>query len=189
MMRLFFVVVLFNLLPAFAAAAPQCVLLLHGLSRSADSMSELEHKLAQAEFIPINIDYPSRKFPIEQLAEKAIAPSLKRCPPGSDISFVTHSMGGILVRQYLSEHKLENLKRVVMLGPPNRGSEVVDKLKNFPGFHFINGDAGLQLGTGKLSLPNQLGAAKFELGIIAGTRSINLILSSLIPGTNNSEIT
>jgi hypothetical protein len=75
-----------------------------------------------------------------------------------------------------------------MLGPPNKGSEVVDKLRDVPGFHFINGDVGLQLGTGAASLPNQLGRANFDLGIIAGTRSVNLILSTMIPGINDGKV-
>ena len=74
-----------------------------------------------------------------------------------------------------------------MLGPPNKGSEVVDKLNNLPGFHFINGDAGLQLGTGELSIPNDLGPPNFNVGIIAGNKSINWILSSLIPGRDDGK--
>jgi hypothetical protein len=75
-----------------------------------------------------------------------------------------------------------------MLGPPNKGSEVVDRLREVPGFHFINGDAGLELGTGEASLPNRLGPANFNLGIIAGTRSVNLILSTLIPGPDDGKV-
>jgi hypothetical protein len=75
-----------------------------------------------------------------------------------------------------------------MLGPPNQGSEVVDKMANVPGFHFINGDAGLQLGTQSNSVPMSLGAADFDLGIIAGTSSINLILSALIPGDDDGKV-
>ena len=102
--------------------------------------------------------------------------------------FVTHSLGGILVRQYLAEHSIDNLGRVVMLGPPNKGSEVVDTIGDFPGFHFVNGDAGLQLGTGETSVPNRLGEANFDVGIIAGTRSVNLILSTMIPGTADGKV-
>jgi triacylglycerol esterase/lipase EstA (alpha/beta hydrolase family) len=74
------------------------------------------------------------------LAEKAVTPAIKECQGETNINFVTHSLGGILVRQYLSVHDIPNLKYVVMLGPPNKGSEIVDKLHNVPGFHFINGD-------------------------------------------------
>ncbi len=75
-----------------------------------------------------------------------------------------------------------------MLGPPNKGSETVDKLSDIPGFHFVNGDAGLQLGTGELSIPNKLGSPQFNVGIIAGNRSINWILSSLIPGVDDGKV-
>lgn len=92
------------------------------------------------------------------------------------------------MRQYLSNHSIKNLGRVVMLGPPNQGSEVVDKLRDVPGFHFINGDAGMQLGTGALSVPNTLGKANFDVGIIAGTRSINLILSTFIPSVDDGKV-
>lgn len=165
-----------------------CVILLHGLARTPDSMETMEAALLNEGFIPVNEGYPSREHPIETLAELAIAPALEKCPPEARVHFVTHSLGGILVRQYLSTHRIDNLGRVVMLGPPNGGSEVVDKLGSVPGFHFINGDAGLQLGTGNLSVPNRLGAANFDVGIIAGTRSVNLILSALIPDVDDGKV-
>lgn len=139
-------------------------------------------------FTVVNVKYPSREHPIEVLAEKSIAPALDQCEPETQINFVTHSLGGILVRQYLNKHTITGLHRVVMLGPPNQGSEVVDKLGGVPGFHFLNGDAGLQLGTGELSVPNTLGKADFDVGIIAGTRSINWILSALIPDTDDGKV-
>ncbi len=151
-------------------------------------MSELEAKLAKENYFVVNMEYPSREHDIETLAEKAIIPALAKCPVEEKVNFVTHSLGGILVRQYLSKKEIPRLNRVVMLGPPNQGSEVVDKMGQVPGFHFINGDAGMQLGTGELSVPNQLGKAKFDVGIIAGTRSVNLILSSLIPSTDDGKV-
>jgi pimeloyl-ACP methyl ester carboxylesterase len=164
------------------------VILLHGLSRSDRSMRKLELALLEAGYSVHNVSYASTRKHIEQLAEEAIGPALKLCPAERKLHFVTHSLGGILVRQYLSHHEIENLGRVVMLGPPNKGSEVVDKLRDFPGFHFINGDAGLELGTGESSVPNRLGAANFDLGIIAGTRSINLLLSRMIAGVDDGKV-
>lgn len=165
-----------------------CVILLHGLARTNSAMEPLENALKEEGFLPINEGYPSREYPIEQLAEIAIRPALEKCPKGEKVNFVTHSLGGILVRQYLSRHDVANLNRVVMLGPPNQGSEVVDELRDVPGFHFINGDAGMQLGTDELSIPSTLGKANFDVGIIAGTSSINWILSSLIPGTDDGKV-
>ena len=163
------------------------VILLHGLARSAHSMDKMAERLTAQGYKVLNIDYPSRSYSIEQLAEKTISDALLQCE-GMPVSFVTHSMGGILVRQFLSNHTVKNLNKVVMLGPPNKGTEIVDKLSNIPGFHLVNGDAGMQLGTGALSVPNQLGKANFDVGIIAGTQSINLILSSLIPDTDDGKV-
>lgn len=75
-----------------------------------------------------------------------------------------------------------------MLGPPNQGSQVVDTLRNFPGYQWINGPAGMQLGTDPESVPLLLGRADFELGIIAGTKSINLILSTLLPSPDDGKV-
>jgi pimeloyl-ACP methyl ester carboxylesterase len=165
-----------------------CVILLHGLARTSDSMDVLEKALLKEGFSTVNDGYPSREHPVELLADLAIKSAIEKCPTAADVNFVTHSLGGILVRQYLSQHKVANLSRVVMLGPPNKGSEVVDKLRLVPGFHFINGDAGLQLGTGALSVPKALGAADFDVGIVAGTKSINWILSALIPGVDDGKV-
>ncbi len=171
-----------------ASTQADCVILLHGLARTEGSMTTLEKRLTAEGYHVVNLGYPSRQGDIEKLAKTAINPALQACHEGEEINFVTHSLGGILVRQYLSSHNINHLRYVVMLGPPNQGSEVVDKLHKAPGFHFLNGDAGLQLGTGELSIPNSLGAANFNLGIIAGTRSINLILSSLIPGKDDGKV-
>lgn len=164
------------------------VILLHGLARTEKSMAPLQQALERQGYCVSNVSYDSRHGDIETLAVEAIEPALAACAQTTPVHFVTHSLGGILVRQYLAHHDIANLGRVVMLGPPNQGSEVVDKLGAVPGFHFMNGDAGLQLGTGEASLPKRLGKANFDLGIIAGTRSVNLILSTMIPGTDDGKV-
>ena len=128
---------------------PECVILLHGLARTSKSMIPLRDYLQAHHYVVVNVDYPSREFPIATLTEKAIPPALANCRehPISGIHFVTHSLGGILVRQYLSQYKIPELKRVVMFAPPNKGSQVVDKLKNMPPFDWLNGPAGNELGT------------------------------------------
>lgn len=182
-----FASLLFLLLSSHSFAA-ECVILLHGLARSESSMSILEKALKKNGYEVVNNGYDSRKKSIEKLGLSAVPNALKSCQQESSIHFVTHSMGGILIRYYLSKHELKNLGRVVMLGPPNKGSEVVDKMRKIPGFSFINGPAGLQLGTAKSSLPKSIGPANFDLGIIAGTRSINLILSTQIPSTDDGKV-
>ncbi|MFT5113361.1 MAG: pimeloyl-ACP methyl ester carboxylesterase [Parasphingorhabdus sp.] len=170
--------------------ATECVVLLHGLVRSSDSMIQLEEALSNTGYQVENIDYPSRKHKIAELADLAVKQGSNQCNASTPdkIHFVTHSLGGILVRYYLKHHSIENIGRVVMLGPPNQGSEVVDKLRDAPGFELLNGPAGLQLGTQLSDIPRSLGPVDFELGIVAGTRSINLILSTLIPEEDDGKV-
>jgi len=181
---------LLALLGPVSANASECVILLHGLARSAHSMAELEEKLTRAGYRVENIDYPSREQAIPELAEQAVAEGLKRCQAASasPVNFVTHSLGGILVRYYYTHHSPDHVGRVVMLGPPNQGSEVVDNLKDVPGFELLNGPAGRQLGTDKQDIPKSLGPVNFELGVIAGTRSINLLLSTLLPNPDDGKV-
>lgn len=168
--------------------ARECAILLHGLARTDGSMAKMSRVLDDEGYKVVNVKYPSTKYPVETLAKNAILKALSQCPESSKINFVTHSMGGVLVRQYLKENRIKNMGRVVMLGPPNQGSQVVDKLSNIPGFKILNGPAGMQLGTKHGSLLNTLGSADFELGVIAGTRSINPILSVILPNPNDGKV-
>ena len=173
------------------AAAAECVVLLHGLARTASSMQRMERALAAAGYATANIDYPSREHPVEVLAELAVPKGLKDCRNRESIDtihFVTHSLGGILVRQYLSEHEVPDLGRVVMLGPPNQGSAAVDELQDLPGFDWLNGPAGRQLGKGADSVPLKLGPADFELGVIAGNRTIDPITSAVLDNPDDGRV-
>lgn len=121
-------------------ARADCVILLHGLARTASAMDELERRFSAAGYSVVNARYPSREHTIEELA------------------------------------------------PPNQGSEVVDKMREVPGFRLLNGPAGLQLGTGPDDIPRQLPAVDFPLGVIAGTRTFNLILSQFLPNPDDGKV-
>lgn len=177
-----------GLLALPAVADTEQVVLLHGLARSAGSMHSMADYLQENGYSVCNIDYPSRYHAIETLTADFVLPSIRDCFSEGEINFVTHSLGGIIVRQISAKHTAIKIGRVVMLAPPNKGSEVVDKLGNFGLFNWLNGPAGQQLGTDADALPNQLGPAQFELGVIAGNRSINLLLSALIPGRDDGKV-
>ncbi|WP_051220043.1 esterase/lipase family protein [Rheinheimera baltica] len=180
----------FLLLMSFNTVAKDCVVLLHGLASSASALETMQQALDAAGYHSVNVDYPSREHAIEVLAPMAIAPALAQCRAKQSrvIHFVTHSMGGILLRQYTRYNVIADLGRVVMMGPPNQGSQVVDNLKDVPGFEAFNGPAGMQLGTGAQDIPKQLGPVSFELGVIAGTSSINLILSTFLPNPDDGKV-
>ncbi len=168
----------------------ECVILLHGLARSSSSFTKMEKTLNATGYNVINVDYPSRKQSIETLSNNYISKAITECKSNNTqkIHFVTHSMGAILIRYYLSQNSLDELGNIIMLSPPNQGSEVVDKLGSFPGFYALNGPAGQQLKTSKQSLPNTLGPVDYPVGIITGNKSINLILSMLIPGDDDGKV-
>ena len=168
----------------------QCVVLLHGLARTASSMEDMETALREQGYYVVNVDYPSRDYKIEDLATTVVPQSIALCNQDTSgkIHFVTHSLGGILVRYFLAHNTLDNLGRVVMLSPPNQGSEVVDALKDMPGFYLINGPAGQQLGTDDASIPNNLPPVDYEVGVITGDTTVNYILSMLIPGDDDGKV-
>jgi hypothetical protein len=185
---LIFMAMVATLSPAFGA--PETVILLHGLCRTSHSMAKMERALTDAGYKVQNVSYPSRTASIQQLADDAIGKAVADCQRNgaTKIDFVTHSLGGILVRSYLARHSLPELGRVVMLAPPNQGSEVVDKLGWTFVFRWLNGPAGSELGTGANSTPNQLGPVNYPVGVIAGDRSINWINSLLIPGADDGKV-
>ena len=181
-----------TLLAAFASAgarcAEDCVVLLHGLARTAKAMQPMAEYLEKQGYRVATTDYPSREAPIEELAPDAVERGLKACRPAKRIHFVTHSMGGILVRFYLQDHTIPELGHVVMLAPPNQGSEVVDRFGAVPGFGLLNGPAGKQLGTDENSVPRALQAVNFSVGVIAGNKTFNPLLSQALPNPDDGKV-
>lgn len=174
MLRVLFGLLLFLTLQARAGddTVPQeCVVLLHGLGRTELSMIDLAWELQRAGYAVANVTYPSLTRPIEELAQLAVDEGLAECREqgAQGIHFVTHSLGGILVRQYLARAEVANLRRVVMLGPPNQGSEMADVFYAIEWLRPFYPHALGQLGTGPDAIPQSLGPVDFELGVIAGT--------------------
>ncbi len=170
------------------AQAAESVVLLHGIARSSASMEKIEHALTDAGYRVLNVDYPSTDLSLAEIVEK-IQPQISKFNQNRDrpLHVVTYSMGGLVARGLIRKHRPQNLGRVVMLSPPNRGSEMADFLKDNFLFKKFYGPAGQELGTDQQELQSILGGVDFELGVIAGDRSIDPLGSYLIPGTDDGS--
>ena len=152
----------------------ELVILLHGLGRTHRSMAGMAQYLERQGYRTLNLHYQSLKKPFSELAID-VAGMIERCPnfyAAEKIHFVTHSMGGIITRHYLAghRHKMEGrMGSVVMLGPPNGGSEIADVFYRLWPYKMLFGPAGQQLrvATHQDHLPGEV--IDYKLGVIAGT--------------------
>lgn len=174
-------------IPALSA---ECVILLHGLGRSDWGMTKMAENLAEDGFLVINVDYPSLHHSVSALADMALSAGINECVGQAEPPFhvVSHSLGGILLREYRLREGFPTLGRAVMLAPPNQGSQVVDRLGGLPIFEWIMGPAAVRLGTEEDDIPLQLGPVDFELGVIAGSRSLDPISSLMLPSPDDGKV-
>lgn len=173
--------------PALAVDSPVAtVVLLHGLGRTHRSMSAMAAALEAEGYRVVNIGYPSRHHTVSALVDSVAAELDACCDAEERIHFVTHSLGGILVRAYQGSHGQERIGRVVMLSPPNRGSEIIDRLPDGL-VDLVLGPAATQLGT-DTGVHRRLPPVAFELGIITGDRSLNPLFSWWIPGADDGKV-
>jgi pimeloyl-ACP methyl ester carboxylesterase len=181
------------LLAASSAAVPetpprQAVVIMHGLARDAASMDKLAGAVKSAGYAAFNLDYPSTRAAPAELTALLRAAVARCCGTAPRLHFVTHSLGGLIVRAFLAETPPANLGRVVMLAPPNHGSEIVDLLGGVWPFTKFFGPTAVQLGTARDSFPNRLPEPSYEVGIIAGDRPVNPLGAMVIPGSDDGGV-
>ncbi len=166
------------------------MIVLHGLGRTKWSMLMMERSLRDEGYRVWNESYPSTDEPVEVLAKEHLAKGLAYCDElnTSKVHFVTHSMGGIMLRQYFQTHPVPDNARAVLLAAPNKGSEIVDLLKDYWVFSASTGPAGKQLGTEETSLPNQLAPINMHIGVIAGTSTSDPWFSRFIEGEDDGKV-
>ena len=170
----------------------ECVVLLHGMGRTYYSMTDMQERLHEEGYHTVNQGYPSTRASIEAITEEYFPAAVAHCLQFSPkaIHFVTHSLGGIVVRKGIKEHRPAKLGRVVMLSPPNQGSTAADFLSKWKLYQWINGPAGQQLTTAPGSVPNQLGPVDYPVGVITGDHYafFDGWLSRIIPGKDDGKV-
>lgn len=168
-----------------AADRREVVVLLHGLNLGAWAMTRIALTLRRAGYRVVNETYPSASRPLEALADDWLPALLARhrTAEAPALHVVTHSMGGIVLRGFLGRQPTPaNLGRVVMIAPPNAGTQLVDRIARWWPFRVVTGVNGRRLGTDPTSPPRAWGPwpVAAPLGIIAGERSINPLFSRWI---------
>ncbi len=165
-----------------------CVVLLHGLGRTRRSMRRIAAALQAAGYRVVNRGYPSTRRSIERLAAEVVPAAMTACDGVAPVHFVTHSLGGILVRQYFQSHPVPPGSRMVMLSPPNQGSEAAERARRQALARWLLGPAVTQLGTGPDGVPATLGPIDLEIGVIAGSRSLDFWFGRLFDGPHDGKV-
>lgn len=164
------------------------VFLLHGIFRSPRSMAKIEKNLGERGYRVINFGYPSTRESIEDIAD-LLNREVQKLPPGRGrVHFVTHSLGGIVVRYYLAHYSCPNVGRVVMIAPPNRGSTLAAYLGRWMPYRWVFGRAGQQVAGAPDSYPLLLPPPRAEFGVIAGGLGNEVGINPFIPGDNDGTV-
>jgi len=111
------------------APADHLVVLLHGLGRTRRSLARLDRGLVEAGFTTARLDYPSTRKPVQEHAA-TVAELLDHLPTPRKLSFASHSLGGLIVRQLLNYDSAwrASIERIVMVAPPNQGASLAASL-------------------------------------------------------------
>lgn len=175
--------------PAANRTARGTIVLVHGLGRTPRSLWLVALFARQRGYHVIAWGYPSRRGTIDDHAaalDRQLTATLRALP--GRVHFVTHSLGALLVRAYLGTVALPALGRVVMLAPPNQGSEVADRLRGSWAFRWMTGPVGQELGTGVDGAAARLPTLAAEVGVIAGDRCVNPLFGRWIGGPNDGKV-
>ncbi|MFT7521476.1 MAG: pimeloyl-ACP methyl ester carboxylesterase [Kiritimatiellia bacterium] len=171
------------------------VVLLHGLFRAKDAMGPLRRGLRSAGFIPAALNYPSTRRSLTRHAEQiedvlnnlAVDPSLASL---RQVSFVTHSMGGLVARTLLGRPDAPWRQRLVphrllFIATPNQGSTVARELGRSQAFHLIAGPGASQLTPERA---HEVPPPNIPFGIIAGVRGDQRGYNPLLDGDDDMTV-
>lgn len=178
-----------DIMPQTGADEPtHLVILVHGILRSGDSFGALPERLVAAGYAVAPISYASTRRRIADHAADLEA-LMDRLTGVARVSFVTHSMGGLVVRQMLSQDGAWQSRiavdSVVMVAPPSHGSQVAAMMRDQAFYQLIYGEAGQEL-------PNDVAEAVPTLavpfGVIAGGLGDGEGFNPLVPGDDDGVV-
>ncbi|MCX7012427.1 MAG: alpha/beta fold hydrolase [Candidatus Sumerlaeota bacterium] len=169
------------------APSTDTVILLHGIWRAKESMRPLRNALRAAGYEVVNLNYPSTQGRIEEHAAQ-LARVIDRLEGAERLSFVTHSMGGLVVRRYLSDCRDPRIGRFVMIAPPNHGATLADWLDNAKVFRPAFGPAGPELRADAEGAADDLAIPWRQFGVIAGGKGDGKGFNPLLRGDNDMTV-
>lgn len=168
----------------------KAVILIHGIIRSSKSFEKMKIACQQTGQLIVPFDYPSTQLTIPENA-KYLGQVINSLEGIQEIDLVVHSMGGLVVRSWIAQQSEidSRIKRMVMLGVPNRGADMADRFRSNLLFKVIFGPAGQQLVTEENSdFIAALPTPPFPFGIIAGGRNTLKGYNPLIRGDNDGTV-
>jgi pimeloyl-ACP methyl ester carboxylesterase len=168
----------------------ECVVLVHGLWRSGFAMRSIASDLEDHGYQTVSVDYPSTQEEIPELVQGYLLKSYEECAQtgAKKIHLVSHSMGGILIRQFLQSHSLPAGSRVVMLSPPNQGSELSEKFGESWWYQWAVGPAGVSLSANQGGIISKLREIAEPVGIIAAYRDWSVWPNAWLPHPNDGTV-
>lgn len=171
----------------FPKMSGRAVILIHGIIRSAKSMGALRKQFTDDEFTVLGFNYASTRIDIPAAADY-LHQVIESLDGIERIDFVVHSMGGLVTRAYLAEHRDPRIGRMVMLGVPNLGAHLARDLKSNWLFKIVSGPAGQQLAKNPQGFAASLPTPDFEFAVIAGSRGTLKGYNPLIPGDDDGTV-
>lgn len=165
----------------------EAVVLLHGIFRSSKAMLRVQTRLENEGYLVVPFDYPSTRVDISASA-RMLGEVVNSLEGVEKISFVTHSMGGLVVRSWLEQGGDPRARCLVMMGTPNKGAEVADRLKNWNLYRLILGPAGQQLVAHQAGVIAKLPVPKIPFAVIAGGKDTADGYNPLIPGDDDGLV-
>lgn len=169
------------------------VVTLHGLIRSRDMMAGIGEYLEQeGDYTWLNVSYASTRRSLDEHAA-SLARVIEHLEGVTEIDFVCHSLGNLVVRRYLGEAGAEQpkwrvdprIKRMVMLGPPNHGARFAEYFKDNKLFSLVLGPSGKQLASQWSEVEKRLAVPPFEFGIIAGSKKMGSYDNPVLAGDDD----